>query len=323
LKQALQATKQTQLAKELDNIDEKTAAGSILQMLKPFIGPTNPKKQKKTGLPAVRKQDGSICATPDEAQARWIEFFSLMEGGRRLSHQEYRAIWRTNLQKFLTQEPFAVAITELPSLVELEAAFRRVSTGKAIGLDGIPPELCKAKATELAKLTYSMLMKIFLHGQEAAEHKGGRLAIAWKNRGDPRDCETHRSLLVSSHIGKTIHRALRQKHHGLYTAYMQAQQLGGRPKIPVGIPLHLSRAFMRWQHRLKRPTACIFLDLAEAFYRLIRPLVLGGDISDDDLAVIALRLGLDGDTLHRFHAQLQGPSALQQAGASPAVQRFL
>jgi hypothetical protein len=51
-------------------------------------------------------------------------------------------------------------------------------------------------------------------------------------------------------MGKTIHRALRQKHHGLYTAYMQTQQLGGRPKIPVGIPLHLSRAFMRWQARL-------------------------------------------------------------------------
>lgn len=323
LKQELQTNKHQQLAKELDTINEKTAAGSILQILKPFIGPTNPKKQKRTGLPAVRKKDGSVCATPDEAQARWIEFFSQMEGGRRLSHKEYRQVWRTNLQKFMATESFVIAATELPSLVELEAAYRRVSTGKAVGLDGIPPELCKAKATDLAKLTYSMLMKTFLHGQEAVEHKGGRLAVAWKNRGDPRDCETHRSLLISSHIGKTIHRALRQKHHALYSAYMQAQQLGGRPKIPVGIPLHLSRAFMRWQHRLKKPTACIFLDLAEAFYRLIRPLALGGSISDDDIAVIATRLGLDGDTLHQFHHQLQDPSALQQAGASPTVQRFL
>ena len=323
LKRALQTTKQRQLVKELEHVNEKTAAGSILQTLKPFIGPTNPKKQKRVGLPAVRNDDGSICATPEEAQTRWIEFFSLMEGGRRLTHQDYRTIWHANLRKFLANEPFVVAATELPSLVELEAAFRRVSTGKAISLDGIPPELCKAKATDLAKLTYSMLMKVFLHGQEAAEHKGGRLAIAWKNRGDPRDCDTHRSLLVSSHIGKTIHRALRQKHHGLYTAFMQAQQLGGRPKIPVGIPLHLSRAFLRWQHRLQRPTACIFLDLAEAFYRLIRPLALGGEIQDDDLAVIAIRLGLDEDTLHQFHDQLQDPSAIQQAGASPTVQRFL
>ena len=104
---------------------------------------------------------------------------------------------------------------------------------------------------------------------------------------------------------------------------MQAQQLGGRPKIPVGIPLHLSRAFLRWQCRLKRPTACVFLDLTEAFYRLVRPLALGGDLSDEDIAAIAARLGFNADTLHQFHAQLQEPSAVQQAGASPVVQRFL
>lgn len=323
IKRALQNVKQVQLATELDSTSDQTAAGTLLQILKPFIGSTNPKKHKKTGLPAVRQKDGSICKTPEEAQDRWIEYFGQMEGGRRLSTADYRSVWRENLHKFLHQEAFAIDITELPSLVELESAFRRVSAGKAVGQDGIPPELCKVKATELAKLTYTMLMKVFIHGQEAAEHKGGRLAIAWKNRGDTRDCDTHRSLLVSSHIGKTLHRALRQKHHSLYTAYMQGQQLGGRPKIPVGIPLHLSRAFLRWQRRLKRPTACVFLDLTEAFYRLVRPLALGGDLSDEDIAAIAAKLGFDADTLHQFHAQLQEPSAVQQAGASPVVQRFL
>eukprot|EP00435_Cladocopium_sp_Y103_P067617 s350_g30.t1 len=172
-------------------------------------------------------------------------------------------------------------------------------------------------------MTYPMLLKSFLYGQEAIEHKGGRLAVAWKRRGDVRDCSTHRSLLVSSHIGKTLHRALRQRHHCLYTQYMQTQQLGGRPHMPVGIPLHLPRAFLRWQHRLGRPTAIIFLDLTEAFYRVIRPFALGGCLADDDIALIAARLGLSDDTLRQFHHQLQQPSSIQQAGASPVVQRFL
>eukprot|EP00435_Cladocopium_sp_Y103_P048605 s3265_g14.t1 len=172
-------------------------------------------------------------------------------------------------------------------------------------------------------MTYPMLLKSFLYGQEAIEHKGGRLAVAWKRRGDVRDCSTHRSLLVSSHIGKTLHRALRQRHHCLYTQYMQTQQLGGRPHMPVGIPLHLPRAFLRWQHRLGRPTAIIFLDLTEAFYRVIRPFALGGRLADDDIALIAARLGLSDDTLRQFHHQLRQPSSIQQAGASPVVQRFL
>jgi hypothetical protein len=276
LRRELQQAKSRQLSHALDQTSEVTPAGTLLQTLKPFIGPTNLKKQKKTGLPAVRMQNGSICTTPEEAQNRWIEFFSHLEGGTRMDHETYRAIWRQNLAKFLASDSFSIAITELPSLAELETAYRRVPFGKAAGNDGIPPEVCHVKARDLARLTYAILIKVFVYGQEAIEHKGGRLAVAWKHRGDVRDCDTHRSLLVSSHMGKTIHRALRQKHHGLYTAYMQTQQLGGRPKIPVGIPLHLSRAFMRWQARLQRPTACIFLDLAEAFYRLIRPLALGG-----------------------------------------------
>eukprot|EP00435_Cladocopium_sp_Y103_P054660 s55_g17.t2 len=85
----------------------------------------------------------------------------------------------------------------------------------------------------------------------------------------------------------------------------------------------MSRAFLRWQRRLGRPTAIIFLDLTEAFYRVIRPFALGGCLADDDIALIAARLGLSDDTLRQFHHQLQQPSAVQQAGASPVVQRFL
>eukprot|EP00435_Cladocopium_sp_Y103_P009314 s83_g2.t1 len=323
LKRGLQQCKNRQLLQDLQATTDKTSAGDLLHLLKTYIGPSNPKKQKRSGLPAVKKQDGSLCATPAEATARWTEFFSHMEGGISLTPVQYRQRWLTNLARFRDTGPFSLPLSEVPSLVELEAAYRRVAIGKAIGEDSIPPEICRYKAVDLARLTYPMLLKVFLFGQEAIEHKGGRLAVAWKHRGDVRDCKTHRSLLVSSHIGKTLHRALRQRHHGLYTTFMQTQQLGGRPKMPVGIPLHLSRAFLRWQKRLHRPTALVFLDLAEAFYRVVRPFALGGFLSDEDIATISARLGFGPDTLHHFYEQLQSPSALQQAGASPVVQRFL
>ena len=102
-----------------------------------------------------------------------------------------------NLAKFVQIDSLNVPIQELPSLVELENAFRRVSIGKAVGNDGIPPELCRYKARDLARLSYSLMLKTCLFGQEALEHKGGRLAIAWKHKGDPAECSSHRSLLVS------------------------------------------------------------------------------------------------------------------------------
>jgi len=323
LRAALRKTKLHALNQELQSLSDNVAASDILHCIKPFLGPTNPKKVKRACLPLVKRTSGQLCVSPHEAQDRWIEFFQQMEGGRRITHSEYRSHWRGHLRSFLEMPDLRVPIHELPTLVDLEAAFRRVAIGKAIGRDGIPPELCRYKAKDLAHHTYAILLKTCLYGQEAIEHKGGRLAIAWKHKGDPAECSSHRSLLVSSHLGKTTHRALRQKHHGLYTSYMQAQQLGGRPRMPVGIPLHMTRAFMRWQHRLKCPTSVIFLDLTEAFYRVVRVLAVGGDLDDAHVAYIAAHLGFHEDTIHEFYQQLQEPSALHATGAPAHVCRFM
>ena len=323
LRKHLRQSKARALHDEIVALPDTAPAGEILHCVKPFLGSTNPKKVKRACLPLVKDMEGKTCATPAAAQQRWIQFFQHMEGGQRLSHEAFRHTWLQNLNKFLQTDTLQVPIQELPSLVDLETAFRRVSVGKAIGMDGIPPELCRYKACDLARLSYSIMLKTCLYGQEAIEHKGGRLAIAWKHKGDPAECSSHRSLLVSSHLGKTIHRALRQKHNGLYARYMQSQQLGGRPSMPVGVPLHMTRAFLRWQQRMKCPASVIFLDLTEAFYRVVRVLAVGGDLDDEHIAYIAHHLGYSAETLHEFAQQLSEPSALESAGAPAHVRRFM
>ena len=130
-------------------------------------------------------------------------------------------------------------------------------------------------------------------------------------------------MLVSSHVGKTIHRALRQKTHHLYDAYMQRQQLGGKLRMPISIPLHMTRAFLRWKSREAKPTAIVFLDLTEAFYRTLRPLAVGGVLSDHGIGLMCARLGLDSADMHDLHRLLQEPSALAEAQAPAHVQRML
>ena len=85
--------------------------------------------------------------------------------------------------------------------------------------------------------------------------------------------------------------------------------------MPVGVPLHMTRAFLRWQHRLKCPASVIFLDLTEAFYRVVRVLAVGGDLEDEHVAYIASHLGYSPESLHEFVQQISAPSALAQAGA--------
>ena len=68
LKRAVQQSKQRHLNEEIGQINDKTAAGEILHRLRPFLGSSNPKKQKRPSLPCVRTADGDVCQTPIEAQ---------------------------------------------------------------------------------------------------------------------------------------------------------------------------------------------------------------------------------------------------------------
>eukprot|EP00435_Cladocopium_sp_Y103_P067557 s39_g30.t1 len=299
LRSALKKAKQKVYASTIDTLPAEAPASQILQTVRPLLGPSNPKKRKTRPLPIIHDEDGKPCTDPDALRDRWIDFFRAMECGSRLSDQQLRDQWIANLNSFVHQELVLLA-EDIPSLVDLELAYRRVQPGKAVGSDRIPPELCHAQPKHLARLTYTQLVKLVSHGQEALCHKGGQLVAAWKGKGSQAHCEAYRSLLISSHIGKTLHRALRDQQSAIYEKFLHFEQLGGRKRVPVGIGLHHARGSLRRAKQRGWSSALLFLDLREAFYRVIRPLAVGGTMNDAVLAQIAQRLSLDHEALRLF-----------------------
>ena len=237
LKKRLCKAKAHLLQHRLAQLPQHASAGQILQTIHKFQGPTNPKKIKKKPFPLLKQSDGTHCATSSQRCDRWAEFFCNMEGGRRLSHQDLRDGWIDNLQHFCHQR-FDLCMSTLPTLCDLERAYSHVRIGRAVGMDSIPPEACKYNVGQFARATFSQLLKMTLQGQEAIPHKGGRLTAAYKGKGDVDDCASYRSLLVSSQIGKCLHRTLRTAQSSVYEAFLQNQQLGGRPGIPVYLGIH-------------------------------------------------------------------------------------
>ena len=229
-----------------------------------------------------------------------------------MTSDEQRHQWIANLEQ-LREPALQLEFGRLPSLVDLETAYRRVATGKATGPDGVPSEACRYHASKLARATYTQLMKLMIHGQESLDHKGGRLVKAWKGKGPQRQCSSDRSLLISSHPGKVLHRTLRLHQSSLFEAYMQSQQLGGRRGIPVQLGLHLARSFQRWHIANNQSHAFLFLDLQEAFYRLLRPLALETPMTDGQVAEVVRRLGLSETTMHEIMDNLKKPTAVQEA----------
>eukprot|EP00435_Cladocopium_sp_Y103_P014745 s1030_g3.t1 len=322
LKRGLQKAKLSVLAQHLETLGTLTSASDVLRVLRPFLGSSNGRKRGPQPLPLVCDQNGAPCSTSQDALARWVDFFMTMEGGRRTDSQEQRDLWLANLSRLSVSE-IDLSVNEVPSLVELEAAFRRVKPGKASGPDGLPSELFHYFPAVLAKQCYSTLLKVAIQGQECLIHKGGTLMPLWKGKGDMSICSSFRSILLSSHFGKTIHRALRLKQADVYEAYLHRQQLGGRRHTPVSLGTHYARAFMRWHKQRGRPTALLFLDLAEAFYRVVRPLALSGTISDEVISAMAARLGLDDNVVHELHQLLLAPSAIEDANLPHHAQRAI
>lgn len=76
---------------------------------------------------------GNMCQTPVDLINRWATFFGAMEGGTRMTCDDYRASWLGHLQERQNQVAQSIELHTLPSLTELEAAFRRVQRGKATG----------------------------------------------------------------------------------------------------------------------------------------------------------------------------------------------
>ena len=322
LRRALKTAKFDSLKRCIAALPEKAPASSILHKVKQFYGSTNLQKLKQKALPLVKDADGQICTTPESCLDRWISFFQQMEGGQRVTYPEQHAIWRQNLAA-LAQDTFQEKLSNLPTLTDLEIAMRRVALNKATGLDQIPGELCHGHAPILARQVYSQLLKLAIHGHESLVHKGGRLTTLWKGKGDPSLCSSYRSILVSSHLGKTIHRTLRSHQQSLYETFLHRQQIGGKRKIPVTLGLHMLRGYLRWQRVQHRSAGVLFLDLREAFYRVVRPFVVHTVMSDEEIAAMVARLCLPPSVVTELRALLAEPNAAQTANLPWYVQKYI
>lgn len=320
LRALLQADKGKALNTKLQELPHDAPASEVLHHIKNVIGTTNPKKRKSAPLPMINQENGEPCQSVHALRERWIRFFQDMECGERLPLHALEEKWIANLRRF-QQKSLSLMVHDLPSLFDLEQAFRRVKANKATGDDDIPSELCHACPTVLARIVYTQLVKLCAHGQEALLHKGGRLVAVYKNKGSQREPSSYRSLMISSHIAKTIHRSLRTHQATYYETYLQKQQIGGRRQVPVQLGVHMVRAYLRLQARQARSSAIIFLDLQEAFYRVLRPLALGDVMHDDAIAVMMQRLALPESAMEELARHLEEPGATARAALPDHLQR--
>ena len=147
---------------------------------------------------------------------------------------------------------------------------------RSVGPDGIASEIWIAGGDKLAEL---LMRRIVANGTVPPQWRGGRLARLYKGKGDAADCNSHRGLLMADHasfLQPPIAQVCDQR--------LCAEQCGcvrGRGTARV---MHTSRLFARRAAAHKRPCALIFADLAKAFDRVLRAVVMGDSSINSDPA---------------------------------------
>ena len=164
---------------------------------------------------------------------------------------------------------------------------RKKTSHRAFGLDGIPAEALHAAPGAAAAAFFPIMLKCaFIRIEEPVQFKGGTLFAVWKGKSTPTRCSSYRGILVSSVVGKAYHRILRARCDPALQTVASPLQIGGLPKRPVTLAAHVVRLHQQLCRGENASYSILFLDLQEAFYRIVRPLVTGFQGPDEEIAAV-------------------------------------
>lgn len=242
----------------------------LYQALKPLrLG----SKSRKMGIPPLPgfSVDGEQPVDLGKSVDLWMQHCANMEAG--VPTAICRLVQRAR-KGSLSRAAMAgdFALEEIPTLMDLEGAFRRVKKYKAGGVDDLRSDLCSLAAGPLAMKYHALLQKMACQLAEPFQMKGGVLIHMFKG-GNPRKVEDHRGLLLSSHVGKALRRTVRQSIMQSFVAQSSDAYFSIKTGGNVSHASHALRAFVSIAAQRNQSSGILFLDIKAAYYRVVRQLL--------------------------------------------------
>ena len=160
-----------------------------------------------------------------------------------------------------------------------ERAFSLLGRNKGVGIDGIPAEVLQAGGAPAAILYSSVNQKVVDTYQWPTKLTGGLLPNIYKQKGDPRNCDDHRGILLADHAGKGLTGIIKDALDPALNQNLPADQYGGVSERGTDFATHLVVSATAVAQLLNLSVFVLFVDLTKAFDRIVRQLVMGwGDI---------------------------------------------
>ncbi|CAE7837830.1 tyrP-A [Symbiodinium sp. CCMP2592] len=265
-------------------------------------------------LPILYRADGTVASTTDARAQCWTTHFAAQEGGVVVSAEEYMS-HVADMNRRVRQPVFNCGT--LPTLCQTEQAIHGLHNNRAAGPDGTTAEVLKVSASHSTRQLMPLIVKTVLSIQEPVSWKGGTLMVLAKKACAKLTCENYRSILISNVPGKVFHRCLRSGLKPYLLASQPALQAGVQEGVGIEVPALAIRSFIALHDGLRRPWGVIFVDLAAAFYSVLRQSLVPNPDTDEGFLSLLHSLQLPDTAVQELHAHLQAAAELPLQGATP------
>ena len=319
LRQSLMQDKTKYIESVVENAN-KSNMNDLYAQLRPLrIGGA----MAKRGLPPLPgfKRPGEDIADPQGSDQIWMEHCAVLEAGVATTTRRLLQRARKHANHRLPDGAH-LHVDTLPTLSMLEGAFRHVKPRKAGGADDLKSDVCELAAPELATKFYPLLVKIYAQTTEPIQMKGGVLIPAYKG-GQATNPSDHRSLLLSSHIGKALRRTMRTQLTVPFTQSAPQTHFAIKPGGCVSHASHSLRLFVQAAGRRNESVGILYLDVRSAYYRVVRQLAIGGQSTPDHLHRILRYFDLGQTSIDDLMEAIQEEPSCTASGMEEHQERLL
>ena len=246
-------------AAELQDAADKRDYKVFYQGLKAVYGPSH------KASPAIKSKDGVLLTEPAQVLTRWSEHFN----GVLNSDSEFD----TSVLEEIPQWETNTSLSTLPTIEEVLVSIKQLSSGKAPGADGIPPDIYKHGGLPIAEELLKISIQIWEEGGVPQDFKDADIVHLYKNKGDIKCCDNHRGISLLCIAGKIIARIL------LNRLSKHIDAIGVVPESQCGFrtgrgTTDMNFALRQIQEKCKlysEDLYLLFIDLTKAFDTINRP----------------------------------------------------
>ena len=233
-----------------EQAEEAAGKGDLKQLYK--ITKLLSGKKSNYNVP-VRDKQGKVISSIDDQLRRWKEYFQ--EVPNRPTP--------LNPPVLTTRETLDINMEEI-SKEEIWTAINQMKTGKAAGVDNIPPEVLKEGGAEIINQLHSIFNKIWSTETPPAEWKRGLLIKIPKN-GDLSQCEKWRGITLLSVPSKVFSRTILNRIKDACDDLLREEQAGFRKGRSCIDQIATLRIIIEQSIEWQSPLYATFVDFEKAY----------------------------------------------------------